>query len=423
MPFEHESRGRAVRLHIDRYEVQRLIGQGAMGKVYLAFDPKLARQVAVKVLATGAADEAVRQRFRLEARAIAALKHPNIVELYDYSGENAADLFLVMEYIDGPSLESLVRQHGTASEPTALCVGHELCLALAHAHRHQIVHRDLKPENVLLHQGRVVLTDFGIVKALARSASLGVSTVRTRTQIVGTPGFMAPEQFAGKQIDQRTDIFALGALLYCVTTGKLPFEGATVDDVYQNLKTGKMRAARELNPMLSPGFADLLERCLAGKPKDRFQSAEDVRIQVLAVLSSHGVTEIRQELGLYEHNPAGYALEQRQRSVDVLLRDLKVALKDRDHDMADSIMSWLRTLAPLDKRLRRVTGVYGSPLEHSFLRWNSRMRLTVSIAAAAMAGVAFGALVAAALDLRALLPAGFVRASDALVQWLSVRPR
>src|SRR4051812_43471524 len=195
-----------------------------MGKVYLATDPKLGRQVAIKVLAQVGPDDNIRQRFRLEARAIAALKHPNIVELYDYSGEAAEDLFLVMEYVPGASLDQLQRQHGNMSEPTVLCIAHELCLALTHAHANQVVHRDLKPENILLSQGRVVLTDFGVVKALARSSALGISRVRTRTQVLGTPGFMAPEQFSGRLIDHRTDIFSLGAVMYCLATGKLPYE-------------------------------------------------------------------------------------------------------------------------------------------------------------------------------------------------------
>ena len=406
-------------LQIDRYVVERLIGQGAMGKVYLASDPKLGRQVAIKVLAASATDEVLRKRFSLEARAIAALKHPNIVELYDYSGENAADLFLVMEYVPGPSLDAILRQHGNTSEPTALCLGHELCLALAHAHKNQIVHRDLKPENVLLHQGRVVLTDFGIVKALARSASLGVSTIRTRTQILGTPGFMAPEQFAGKQIDVRTDVFALGALLYTCTTGHLPFEGTTLDDVYKNLKGGRMRPASELNPLLSPGFCDLLERCLEPKPKDRFQTAEEARAQILGLLASHGVSEVRQELALFEANPASYGLEQRQRSVDVLLRDLKVALKDRDQDMAEQILSWIRNLAPLDRRLRSITGFDLGPSREKTRVLGRREGVGLLGLLLVLAfGVLAGASAAALIDLRAHLPPAWQRATSAVSEWV-----
>lgn len=392
-------------LKIDRYEVEKLIGQGAMGKVFLAADPKIGRQVAIKVLATSGADAQMQQRFRLEARAIAALKHPNIVELYDYSGEEAADLFLVMEYVDGRSLDAFLRQFGVMSEPTALCMAHELCLALAHAHRLQIVHRDLKPENVLLAHGRVVLTDFGIVKALATSASLGISRVRTKTQVLGTPGFMAPEQFAGKQIDARTDIFALGALLYCLATDRVPFEGESVDDVYNNLRRGKFEDPRKHNALLSPGFCALVERCLSPRPRDRYESADELRAQILTLLGSHGVTEVRQELVLYEQNPSAYAIEQRQRSVEVLLRDLKVALKDRDEDMAKSIIHWVQSLAPLDRRLLDITGA--GPDGKPRLPSSGRAAKWLFLCFGLLAGAALGAFTATAVDLRAMMPQGW----------------
>ena len=156
-----------MQLQIDRYEIQRLIGKGAMGKIYLARDPKLGRDVAIKVLNSVSAKAETRERFRMEARAIAALRHPNIVELYDFSGTHAEDLFLVMEYVPGRTLHDHINERGAMSEVTTLCIGHELVLALEHAHEQNVVHRDLKPENVLLFNGRVVLTDFGIVKEIA----------------------------------------------------------------------------------------------------------------------------------------------------------------------------------------------------------------------------------------------------------------
>ncbi len=403
-------------LRIDRYEVQKLIGQGAMGKVFLATDPKIGRQVAIKVLATDGADAQMQQRFRLEARAIAALKHPNIVELYDYSGEEAPDLFLVMEYIDGHSLDAFVRHNGVMSEPTALCIVHELCLALAHAHRLQIVHRDLKPENVLLAQGRVVLTDFGIVKALTTSASLGVSRVRTRTQVLGTPGFMAPEQFAGKQIDARTDIFAVGALLYCLATERVPFEGESVDGVYNALKRGKYEDPRKYNELLSPGLCAVIERCLAPRPKDRYANADELRTQVLSLLGSHGVTEVRQELVLYEQNPSGYAIEQRERSVEVLLRDLKVALKDRDEDMAKSIIGWVKSLAPLDRRLLAITGVGPDGRPRPLVEARSRPWLFGVVGVAL--GLTLGLVSATIFDLRPLLPADWRHGIAVAREWI-----
>ena len=344
-------------MRIDRYEVKRLLGQGAMGKVYLAIDPKLDRKVAIKVLSTGRGDTEMRRRFRLEARAIAALKHPNIVELYDYSGEDAEDLYLVMEYVPGLSLYHLINDRGPMSEPTALCIGHELALALEHAHQHQVVHRDIKPENILLNNGRIVLTDFGVVKAISTNSALGVRTVATRTQVLGTPGFMAPEQFLGKGIDARTDIFSLGAVLYNLVTGRLPFEGASIDDIFNRLRKGKYADPRKLNPLLSAGLCVLIAKCMATKPNDRFESATVLRQEILPLLALDGVSEVRQELTSYEKNPAGHGLEQRERALDVLMRDLKVALKDRDEVRARAIIQRMQVLAPMGDRIRDISGV------------------------------------------------------------------
>jgi len=344
-------------LKIGRYAIKRLLGQGAMGKVYLAEDPKLDRQVAIKVLTPGSNERAIRERFRLEAKAIAALKHPNIVELYDYSGEDAPDLYLVMEYVPGLSLFHLVSHRGPMSEATTLCVAHELTLALEHAHTNQVVHRDLKPENVLLNKGRVVLTDFGVVKAFAKDNPLGPGADKTRTQVLGTPGFMSPEQFTGKNIDPRTDIFSLGAVLYNLTTGHLPFESDAVDDMFKRLRRGKYLDPREHNPLLSTPFCEVLARCLAPKPKDRWASAGKIRARVLEVLELHGVTEVRQELVKYDKNPTGYAVAQRDRALDVLVRDLKVALKDKNRDKARTLIRRMQVLAPVEDRVKDITGV------------------------------------------------------------------
>jgi serine/threonine-protein kinase len=344
-------------MQIDRYEIKRLLGQGAMGKVYLATDPKLDRKVAIKVLSTGRGDTELRRRFRLEARAIAALKHPNIVELYDYSGEEAEDLYLVMEYVPGLSLYHLVNDRGPMSEATALCIGHELALALEHAHQHQVVHRDIKPENILLNNGRIVLTDFGVVKAISPNSALGVRTVATRTQVLGTPGFMAPEQFSGKNIDARTDIFSFGAVLYNLTTGRLPFEGSSIDDILNRLRKGKFTDPRQFSPLLSGGFCELLATSMATKAKERFPDAAALRQRILDLLALAGVTEVRQELVSYEKNPAGHGLEQRERNLDVLIRDLKVALKDKDEALARALIQRMQVLAPVDDRMRDISGV------------------------------------------------------------------
>jgi eukaryotic-like serine/threonine-protein kinase len=344
-----------VGLSIDRYEVKRLIGQGAMGRIYLATDPKLGRDVAVKVLTAGKSDTAVRQRFRLEARAIAALKHPNIVELYDYSGEDASELFLVLEYVPGRALGTLLTERGAMPEAAALCVGHELALALEHAHSGSVLHRDIKPDNVLLHEGRIVLTDFGIVKQIAEGVL--EDEVKASTKILGTPGFMAPEQFVGTGLDGRTDLFALGATLYYLATTYLPFTGDTLDEVIARVRAGKYEDPRTYVPLLSEGFVALVARCLAVKPTDRVQNAGELRQSILDLLRAHGVDEIRGELLSYERSPGSYVIDQRERGLDVLKRDLKVAIKDRDQERVELIIARMQTIAPIEERVKDVAGL------------------------------------------------------------------
>ena len=342
-------------LRIDRYVPQRVLGEGAMGKVVLADDPKLGRQVAIKLVASDA-DEDLRRRFRLEARAIASLKHPNIVELYDYSGEDAPDLYLVLEYVPGRSLYHTVREHGMG-EATALCVGHELALAVQHAHAHGVVHRDIKPENVLLHRGRVVLTDFGAVKAFASSRALGVAAASARTRALGTPGFMAPEQFEGKDVGPRADLFGVGATLYNLTTGELPYRGGSTQQVYEALKAGRYGDPRDHASLLSPEFCTLLSRLLAPRPSDRMKDAGELLSAIQRLLAMHAISDVRQHLVRYEESPAQVVVEQREREVEELLRSLKVAIKDKDGVKVRALTHRLQTIAPLDARMRDISGL------------------------------------------------------------------
>ncbi len=401
----------SINLQVDRYQVKRLLGQGAMGKVYLAHDPKLDRKVAIKVLNTSNNnDPNMRKRFVLEARAIAALKHPNIVELYDYSGAEAPDLYLVMEYVPGLSLYQLMSERGIMPEPTALCVGHELALALEVAHRHQVVHRDIKPENVLLDNGRLVLTDFGVVKAIARDNALGVSRVETRTLVLGTPGFMAPEQFAGRNLDARTDIFQVGAVLYNLVTGKLPFEGQNIEDALERLKHHRYTDPRRHNPTLSAPFCDLLARCLAPRPKDRLPTATALKERVLQLLAIHGVSEVRQELEEYARDPAAHAAEQRERGLDVLFRDLKVALKDRDETKARALIQRIQLLAPVDERMLDISGVIFDGHRRPRLSGQGGARRATVAAVAALLGILVGAVAATIVISYRLLPATWLAA-------------
>ena len=328
-----------------------------MGNVYRAWDPKLHREVAMKVVAQNLSSEPKgRQRFHREARAIAALHHSNIVEIYDYSGVDSEHLYLVMEKLDGDDLFNIMHSKGAMPEPAAAAVGYELCLALQVAHDAGIIHRDLKPENVFMDgQGRVVLTDFGVVKAIREDSA--VDGFHTDTDVIGTPGFMAPELMMNRALGPRTDIFALGALLYNIATGELPYDGDSPVEMFRNVVSGKIRDARQFNPTLSREFIEVLHECLEAKPKKRFRSVEMVRERLKVVLEQNGVSDLRDDLRDYMRDPKAYAQMARRRLVGYLMGRLKVAAKDHDEAQAAALRDRLFEVDPNNEEASSISGV------------------------------------------------------------------
>ena len=209
----------------DRYAIERELGTGGMATVYVARDVRHDRDVAIKVLHSELAQTLGRERFVREIRIAARLNHPHILPLYD-SGESEGLLYYVMPVMQGQTLRDRLRQERTLPIDEALHITSEVADALDYAHRHDIVHRDIKPENILLHEGHAIVADFGIGKALVAAAESSA----TFTQIgvtVGTPAYMSPEQASGDTIDGRSDLFALGCVLYEMLTGEVAFAGAT----------------------------------------------------------------------------------------------------------------------------------------------------------------------------------------------------
>ncbi|MBC7793834.1 MAG: serine/threonine protein kinase, partial [Clostridia bacterium] len=342
---------------IDRYEIRGILGHGAMGHVYRAWDPKLHREVAMKVVAKNLSrDTKGRQRFHREARAIAALRHPNIVEIYDYSGVESEHLYLVMEKLDGDDLFNIMNSKGMMPEAAAAAVGHELCLALQVAHEAGIIHRDLKPENVFMDMaGRVILTDFGVVKAIREDSA--VDGFHSDTDVIGTPGFMAPELMMNRALGPRTDIFAMGALLYNIATGELPYEGESPVEMFRNVVSGRIRDARQYNPALSVEFIEILSECLQAKPKKRFRSVESLRERLKSVLEQNGVSDLRDDLRDYMRDPKEYAKLARRRVVGYLTSRMKVAIKDKDQHSACAIRDRLLEIDPDNSEVSNISGV------------------------------------------------------------------
>ncbi len=264
------------------YEVLALLGAGGMGEVYRGVDTRLGREVAIKVLpAPFVSDDGRLRRFEQEARAAGLLNHPNILTVHDV-GTHAGLPFIVSELVDGLDLRmALVR--GPVSSRTAISYARQVARGLAAAHSHGIVHRDLKPENVCVTgEGLVKILDFGLAKLLQPAAAAGTRdglTLSEQTgagQVLGTLGYMAPEQVLGQEVDRRADIFALGVILYELLSGKNPFRRETpVESVNAIISAEPDELAAHV-PTVSPVVARVVTRCLEKSPGRRFQSAEDL---------------------------------------------------------------------------------------------------------------------------------------------------
>ncbi|MGA2033326.1 MAG: protein kinase [Thermoguttaceae bacterium] len=254
------------------YEVMGVVGTGGMGVVLKAFDAALNRYVAIKVLAPHLGSSgAARKRFSREAQAAAAVVHDNVIEIY-HVAETAGLPYLVMPYVRGPSLQRRLDDGGPLALVEILRVGMQAAAGLAAAHAQGLVHRDVKPANILLADGieRVKLTDFGLARA-ADDASL------TKTGVIaGTPQYMSPEQARGEAVDQRSDLFSLGSVLYAMCTGRPPFRAETTFGVLRRITDEEPRPIRENNPEIPEWLCGIVSKLMAKRPDDRFPSAEEV---------------------------------------------------------------------------------------------------------------------------------------------------
>lgn len=307
------------------YEIQSPLGNGGMGEVYQAKDTRLDRTVAVKILATRlSSSPELKQRLEREARAISALNHPHICQLYDIGSQAGID-FLVMEFLEGETLADRLRR-GAMALGDVCKVGAAVAEALEVAHRQGIVHRDLKPGNIMLTRSGAKLMDFGLAKQLASSVTSAsappsftavatmsgpspLSPLTTAGSIVGTIQYMSPEQIEGKEADARSDIFALGTVLYEMSAGRRPFEGKSQISLASAILEKDPDPITSLNPHAPRSFEYVLTTCLRKNPEDRFQSVRDVRLQLewiaaerplptsIAAPSIHGATKT--EIGLW----------------------------------------------------------------------------------------------------------------------------
>src|SRR6266481_2756785 len=279
---------------LGRYEIHSKIGAGGMGEVYLARDTRLDRKVALKVLPIEVAtDETRMRRFIQEAKAAAALNHPNIAHIYEIGEENGVN-FITMEYVEGETLRVLLT-HSRPELPRAVEFAAQVCSGLAAAHRSGIVHRDIKPDNLMVtHGSQIKILDFGLAKLIEKQRPLSelseLSTVAYAVDgplqgtsagvIIGTVSYMSPEQARGEKLDQSTDIFSLGTVLYEMLSARRPFDGKSTIDTLHAIINQEPQPVTDANGQLPPEITEIIEKALAKDPSERYRDAGDFELDL-----------------------------------------------------------------------------------------------------------------------------------------------
>jgi len=263
---------------IGRYRVEGLLGAGAMGEVYRAYDPLIDRMVAIKVvrpdLATGSGSDQWLQRFRREARAAGRRFHPNIIAILDF-GEDHGMPFLAMEYVEGNSLDAFLKSSGPLDPSRGVAIITQVLSALGFAHQNGIIHRDVKPSNIMiLNSGEVKVADFGI-------ARIDASEFTIVGDLLGTPAYMAPEQFSGAPVDTRTDLFAAGVILFEMLTGVKPFRGKSITEIMSLMENRGPEDIRTLNPSVPNSLKQVINKALAFEPARRYADAAEFSKAIL----------------------------------------------------------------------------------------------------------------------------------------------
>lgn len=317
------------------------IGYGGMATVYRARDKRLGREVAVKIIHRHLRENReVAQRFASEARAVAKLKHPNIVEVYDVSDAAEEERYLVAELVRGTTLRKLIQTETYLPPEIAAAIGIEVAEALDHAHQLGVIHRDVKPENVLVatpvgpgpgsHPDPIdiKITDFGIAKLLDAQG------VTSTGQVLGSPAHMAPEQIEGGDVTARADVFGLGVLLYECLVGRLPFDGKNPAQVLRRVLEGAFTPAERARPTVGTGHSAIVSRALAHEPKDRFATTAELSRALATELTAMGFESSRRELHAFLVDPRGYRIEHEERIVTALEARATAAKEQRDYLLA-----------------------------------------------------------------------------------------
>ena len=306
----------------NRYKIIKSIGEGGMANVYLAWDTILEREVAVKVLRGDLSDdEKFIRRFKREANSASSLKHPNIVEIYDV-GEDNGKYFIVMEYVNGKTLKSLIKKRGALNINEAIDIMLQLTSGIACAHDSYIIHRDIKPQNVMiLEDGRVKITDFGIAMALN-------SNELTQTNsVMGSVHYLPPEQASGSGSTIKSDIYSLGILMFELLTGKVPFKGDNAVEIAIKHMKDPIPSVREFNSSIPQSVENIVLRACAKNPKNRYSSASEMYEDLKTCLNVSRSEESRLVYKYPEHN-----IEDTKTITKLETKEINKKLKENDKE-------------------------------------------------------------------------------------------
>lgn len=364
---------------IGRYELLEEIGHGGMATVFRGRDSRLDRPVAVKVMHPHLRKTPeARARFTREAQSVARLRHPNILEIYDNSDEDSEDAFIVTELLTGPTLKTF--REGLAEMPAEVAAAAviEVAKALHAAHEAGVIHRDVKPENVLLHRDACLkLTDFGIAQMVDAQSFTATG------QILGSPGHMAPEQIEGGTCDARADVFALGTVLYYLSTGCLPFEGQNAHQVLRRVVEGDFADPLRVMPTIGAGLADVVHKSLEKDPEARFDDAGALAEALSAWLTLQGIEDSAALLAEFLKTPAEVGKRVRKASLKRALLLATQAISERD--------SW-RAARHLNRALSLDEGNAEALAAMKRLHSGARTRSVLSLAGALLGVVGVGAI-------------------------------
>jgi eukaryotic-like serine/threonine-protein kinase len=341
---------------IGRYKIIEEIGRGGMAVVYRALDTGLKREVALKLLHPHlAAHRESRERFKLEAHAVARLKHPSVLEIYDYSADDGEAVYLVTELIEGTTLRLFLDSLDTramSAEGAALII-RQVAQGLGHAHEHGIVHRDVKPENILISgDGDVKLSDFGIAHLA------GVSQMTATGQILGSPAYMSPEHVELIDLDARADIFSLGTVLYEMTVGRQPFAGNNPHAVLKRIVEADYDDPLRVNAAIGHHVAVIVRRCLKPLPDDRYSSANDMVVDLDKALDLMEIDPAQIDLKPLLEDSCGWDLSRRPTIISRTLDFGLAARRAHCHPEAMDHFNRVLTLEPgNDRALSALAGM------------------------------------------------------------------